>query len=100
MAEEQNFSEEEEPVIVSLPEITPLASIAIEIHELFLELHNAGFTKSEALTLAGMVLSNTATVERGNGIYLEDEDEDDELGNWDTIFKEYDEQNPEGDEKI
>jgi hypothetical protein len=103
MAEQEKPQEEQEPVIISVPEITHLASIAIQVHELFLELKKSGFRPDEALTLAGMVLSGTGTVERfDDSEFYEEEfeitisDDEEEFGNWDTILEE----NPEGDEKL
>jgi hypothetical protein len=100
MADEEKPQEEQEPVIISMPEITHLASISIQIHELFLELKKSGFKRSEALTLAGMVLTNTATVERTDEFEFYDDEEDigddEQFGNWNTILDE----NPEGEEKL
>ena len=39
--------------------VTPLATGAIETHEIFLAYKSAGFTPDEALTLVGIMLMNT-----------------------------------------
>jgi hypothetical protein len=101
MADEEKPEDSQEPVITPMPEITNLSAISIQIHELFLELRKSGFKRSEALTLAGMVLTNTATVERTDEFEFYDDDDEDigddeQFGNWNTILDE----NPEGDEKI
>jgi hypothetical protein len=100
MADEEKPEDSQEPVITPMPEITNLSAISIQIHELFLELKKSGFKKDEALTLAGMVLTSTATVERADEFEFYDDDEDigddEEFGNWNIILDE----NPEGDEKI
>ena len=101
MAAEDKPEDSQEPVITPMPEITNLSAISIQIHELFLELRKSGFKRSEALTLAGMVLTNTSTVERTDEFEFYDDDEDigddEQFGNWNTITLD---ENPEGDEKI
>jgi len=104
MAEEEpdgTLEPEPAPVI----EITNLSSIAIQIHELYVELQNSGFKSKDALTLVGMVLANTPTAELidpyesfenfGSGqvllmdsdVEIEVDDDDEEFGEWDKFFE-------------
>jgi hypothetical protein len=39
-------------------EMSPLRLAAFQLHEMYTELRNAGFTKSEALTLVGKIVAN------------------------------------------
>jgi len=65
--------------------IPHLRGVALEIHELFLALKGVGFTSKEALTLAGMALTEGVSITidnyRNDGDYLDDfiEDDDDEF---------------------
>lgn len=38
--------------------MSPLRLAAFQLHEMYMELRNAGFTKSEALTLVGKIVAN------------------------------------------
>lgn len=38
--------------------MSPLRLAAFQLHEMYTELRNAGFTKSEALTLVGKIVAN------------------------------------------
>lgn len=38
--------------------MSPLRLAAFQLHEMYVELRNAGFTKSEALTLVGKIVAN------------------------------------------
>ncbi len=38
-------------------EMSPLRLAAHQLHEMYVELRNAGFTKSEALTLVGKIVA-------------------------------------------
>jgi hypothetical protein len=102
MAEEEP-DETLEPETAPVIEITNLSSIAIQIHELYVELQKSGFKSKDALTLVGMVLSNTPTAElidpyesfedSGSGQILlmdsdvEVDDDDEEFGEWDKFFE-------------
>jgi hypothetical protein len=56
-------------------DISHLATIAIQLHEMYLELKKSGFKPKEALDLTGMVLTSFITPEY---TFIEDESEFDE----------------------
>lgn len=41
-----------------MPSISPLREAAIQIHEMYVELKNAGFSRSESMELIAKVLSS------------------------------------------
>jgi hypothetical protein len=53
-------------------DISHLATVAIQLHEMYLELKRAGFNAEESLNLTGMVLSTFITPEYN---FIEDESE-------------------------
>lgn len=63
MAEEEPIDAPEPEVSRPSIEITNLAIVTIQIHELYLQLKKSGFKAGQALTLAGMVLSSSAAVD-------------------------------------
>ena len=65
-------------------DISYLSSVAIQIHEVFLELKQSGFTNNEALTITGMIMSNFITPD---GYYTPNED-------WDNFEPSGDEDGP------
>jgi len=115
MADDNKPEEGEKSTVPFGAEITNLASVAIQVHEVFVELQKSGFTRKEALNLAGVLLASSSTIDMENytelgevGVFTQDlEIEDDfevideeEFGNWDIIFKEHDEENPEDTENL
>jgi hypothetical protein len=74
------MSEEAKPEDVPAPvpnitldgDISHLATVAIQLHEMYLELKKSGFNPEEALNLTGMVLSTFITPEYS---FIEDESE-------------------------
>lgn len=89
------MSEESTPEDVPAPapnitldgDISHLATVAIQLHEMYLELKKSGFRPDEALNLTGMVLSTFITPEYN---FVEDESEFDEHGDSTVEFPEDD----------
>lgn len=88
---------EEGPVNLSLDgDVSYLYSVAIQIHEIYLELKNAGFASKDAISIVGNIMSgfftpdgyynpnedwessDTRNLEDGPDIHLEFLDEDEE----------------------